>query len=387
MQSSSSQDKVTKLVMPWAVYHFRTVLTVYLHQGKPFSSLKDTLINNKQVAMWTAHDPVLSRVRHMVENGWSHDIRGELAPYKHQEMELGVVRYLLCMGEQSCDTNSCMARSKHWNCCMKDIWACQEWRQKPVGWCGGWKLIQILKRWSNCEVSANSHITIQHLFCVSHGISLQNCRKDFTWTMQGLSWGKCSLIVVDSYSKWIDAEIVTSASSALTVKKVEEVICHFWVASHSHVGQWSCICWGRVWNFREEKWHSTQPHYPYHPASNRQVESVVPLWRKDWSKLVKELWKLYSTMWNTRVTWTSFAYSPGPIASRSAHVWMCRLNKSVKFQIVIREPGIDNLRWKTWFMWGTYHPNLPGFLGLSLELEDFKLTLLNWIQEWWCVTT
>ena len=50
--------------------------------------------------MWTAHDPVLSRVRHMVENGWSHDIIGELSPYKHQEMELSVVRGCLLWGSR-----------------------------------------------------------------------------------------------------------------------------------------------------------------------------------------------------------------------------------------------------------------------------------------------
>ena len=36
----------------------------------------------------------------MVENGWSHDIIGELSPYKHQEMELSVVRGCLLWGSR-----------------------------------------------------------------------------------------------------------------------------------------------------------------------------------------------------------------------------------------------------------------------------------------------
>lgn len=39
--------------------------------------------------------------------------------------------------------------------------------------------------------------------------------------------GKMLLIVVDSYSKWIEAEIVTSASSALTVKKLRRLFATF----------------------------------------------------------------------------------------------------------------------------------------------------------------
>ena len=80
-----------------ANYHCRIVLTVHLHQEKPLiKSLKDTPINIKQAERWTAHGPVLSKVRHRVENGWSHDIGEKLAQYKHREMELSVARgYLL----------------------------------------------------------------------------------------------------------------------------------------------------------------------------------------------------------------------------------------------------------------------------------------------------
>ena len=61
----------------------------------------------KQAERWTAHDPVLSKVRHWMENGWSHDIGEKLAQYKHREMELSVARGYLLWGSRVVIPTAC----------------------------------------------------------------------------------------------------------------------------------------------------------------------------------------------------------------------------------------------------------------------------------------
>ena len=67
------------------------------------------------MAKWTAHDPVLPRVSHLIDKGWTgaNDNDDNLAPYKQRQNELGVVKGCILWGSRVVVTTAGRAKALH----------------------------------------------------------------------------------------------------------------------------------------------------------------------------------------------------------------------------------------------------------------------------------
>ena len=58
--------------------------------------------------------------------------------------------------------------------------------------------------------------------------------------------GKMLLVVIDAYSKWVEAIPMGSTSAALTIIQFTQTVCSVWFAFNLSVGQWPAIHCSRV---------------------------------------------------------------------------------------------------------------------------------------------
>ena len=87
--------------------------------------------------------------------------------------------------------------------------------------------------------------------------------------------GKMLLIVVDAHSKWIDVEIVNSATAPVTVEKVRKIFATHGLLTTVVSDNGAVFTSEEFETFLERNGIHHIRITPYHPASNGQAERAV----------------------------------------------------------------------------------------------------------------
>ena len=176
-----------------------------------------TLVTADQVKAWTDKDPVLSRVREMVHNGWSAKDRGEeFAPYEVRKLELSIQNGCVMWGSRVVvpkPGQGSVMRQLHQ--CHPGVSRMKALARSYVWWPKLDKEVEdTVKACTTCQEHRN----------VPAPAPLHPWDwPDKPWSRihvdyAGPFMGKMFFVLIDAHSKWMDVYPVNSATSATTIE-------------------------------------------------------------------------------------------------------------------------------------------------------------------------
>ena len=240
-------------------------------------------VTAEHIKQWTNNDPVLSKVRTMLQQGWQNSSEADLIPYQRRKNELSV----------------------HDGCVM---WGCGVIVPPP----GHDKIIQELHEGHpgimRMKALARSFVwwpqldrDIENL--VGNCDDCQNTRhlpsvallQPWEWPQKpwvrvhadyaGPLMNKYFLIVVDSHSKWIEVRPVNNATSSVTIDQLRSIYATHGLPEMSVTGNGSVFTSDEFQKFVKQNGIRHVKSAPYHPASNGLVERAVQTFKEFMKKM------------------------------------------------------------------------------------------------------
>ena len=236
-------------------------------------TLKSSPVSATDIRTWTSKDPFLSRVKELVLQGWVDTIDEQLQPYQRRKDELSIHAGCVLLGSQVVVTPA--GRQKFMEVRHQGHPGIS--RVKGLARCFVWwpgmdlDLENMVKQCPNCQVNQKS----------SPVAPLHPWEwPQHPWTRLHIDYagpflGKMFLITVDAYSKWIDAQVLSAATSYKTIEHLRTLF-----ATH---GNPTTIVSDNGTPFTSAEFAEfttkNSIHYvkvsPYHPSSNGLAERAV----------------------------------------------------------------------------------------------------------------
>ena len=265
----SHADCMSRLPLPDAPIHVPVPQEVVL----ALSTLDETPINSDQIEKWTSADPVLSQVRRFVEQGWSDQTPPEFDCYRHRKDELSVQQGVLFWGARVIippKGRDALLRELHDT--HPGIVKMKALARSYLWWPGlDMEIERHVKDCNTCQIySRQPPVAPLH-----------------PWEWPGRTWhrihidyagpfeGRMLLIIVDAHSKFIDAHIVSSATTSVTLTKLRQTF-SFTGLPHTIVSDnGSCFTSDEFEQFCRANGIKHVRCSPYHPSSNGAAERAV----------------------------------------------------------------------------------------------------------------
>ena len=249
-------------------------------------TLQTSPVDATQIRTWTNSDPLLARVRDMVLKGWSNTSEEDLKPYQHRQNELSVhagcilpgnrvvipsagyqkVLELLHQGHPGITRMKALARSFVWWPGMdsdlenkvKLCPSCQQNQKTPeVAPLHPWEWSQ--KPWSRLHI-------------------------DYA----GPFLGKMLLVTVDAYSKWLEVQVVNTATSHVTIERLQTLFATHGIPEvvvSDNGTQFTSTEFSQFMIKNGIRYIKTAP---YHPSSNGLAERAVKTFKEGMKKCRSE---------------------------------------------------------------------------------------------------
>lgn len=237
------------------------------------STLESTPLTAQQIAQWTARDPILSMVLRFVLQGWPTVAGEELAPYFRRRDELTTHQGCLLWGSRL------IIPTPGRETLLEDLHDCHPGmvRMKSVArsyfW---WPRLD-----DEIEAKVRSCQTCQEISKAPPKSMLH------PWEWPGKPWyrlhidyagpfeGKMILVIVDAHTKYIDAHVVSSATSENTVLKLRQTFATHGLPVQITSDNGTCFTSAVFGDFCRINGIKHICTAPYHPASNGQAERAV----------------------------------------------------------------------------------------------------------------
>ena len=236
-------------------------------------SLESSTVNVTQIKHWTDHDPVLTKLRQFVRNGWPRSVDSELQPFHSRRLELSIQENCLLWGSRVVIPRpgrekilSLLHEGHPGICKMKSLARNYVWWPKIDADLGA-----KVKQCNQCQLSRpSSPIVPMHPWdwpehpwkCIHVGYA-------------GPISGKMFLIVVDAHSKWMEAEIVNSATSQATIECLRMIFARFGLPEVMVTDNGTCFTSSEFQEFAQCNNIRHVRIAPYHPSSNGLAERAV----------------------------------------------------------------------------------------------------------------
>jgi len=235
--------------------------------------LDTTLVSAKQVKLWTQRDPVMSQVLHFILNGWPQQIASELKPFHNRCTELSVEDNCILWGNRvvippqgrqqlldelhlahpGIDRMKALAHSYLWwpvldsdiEQKVKKCIQCQTNQKRlPKAPLHPWEWPD--KPWSRIHI-------------------------DYAGPFQG----RMFLVIVDSHSKWLEVHVTHSASSAVTIEKLQTTFAALGLPETIVSDNGTCFSSQEFQTFVKQNGIQHIRTTAYHPSSNGLAERYV----------------------------------------------------------------------------------------------------------------
>lgn len=235
--------------------------------------LDETPVMVSKVANWTARDPIMSAVANFVLNGWPPQLSEEFQDYDKRREELSLQDGCLLWGSRVIIPPP--GRDK----------ILQELHEGHPGMVRMKALARSYVWWPRLDAEIELHVKD----CATCQVQKKapSSAPLHPWEWPGQPWhrihidyagpigGKWILVIVDAHSKYIDAHVVTSTSSATTISKLRQTFATHGLP-HSLVSDNAAV-------FTSEEFHQFCTNNgikhirsaPYHPSSNGLAERAV----------------------------------------------------------------------------------------------------------------
>ena len=236
-------------------------------------TLDSTPINVRQIAKWTNEDVVLSRVHNMVLKGWMNTNDPKFLPYQNRKNELSVQSGCILWGSRVVVPKQ--GQKKTLELLHEGHLGISRMKAKARGI--DHDVEKIVKGCAECQHIRHSEIPVPHTPWEPSRERWRRIHIDYAGPFRG----KMFLLVVDSYSKWLDVAIVNSANTTSTVERLRNIF-----ATHGlpdtlvsdNGSVFTCEEFQLLFLKRNGIRHIKT--VPYHPASNGQVERTVQTFKE-----------------------------------------------------------------------------------------------------------
>lgn len=237
-----------------------------------FTSTYKLPITSKEIALATRYDPTLSKVLNFTNNGWSHTTEEQVKPYLTKSSELSVDQGCLLWGSRV------VVPPTH----RKEILQllhCEhpgESRMKSLARCFVYwpgldsDIEELVKNCSICQQTRKSAplAPLQQWSWPRH--AWQRLHLDFA-----AFEGKEFLILVDSYSKWLEVFYMSTTTSKQTIEKLRHCFATFGLPRTIVTDGGPQFTSQEFKEFVESNGFHHLLSPPYHPASNGLAERAV----------------------------------------------------------------------------------------------------------------
>ena len=281
-EKHANADVLSRLPLPEAPSHIpipgETILLM--------DTLQSSVVTVRQIRTWTERDPVLSRVRDLILQGWRYTTDRDLKPYQQRKDELSVHDGCVLWGsrvvvppaghtrvvDQLHEGHLGISRMK--NLARSFVW---------------WPLMD-----QDLEDKAKSCDSCQRTRHQPPPAPLH----PWEWPPRpwarlhadyaGLFLGKMFLIVVDAYSKWLEVKPVASASSATTIEQLRSIFATHGLPEMLVTDNGSIFTSAEFQEFTKLNGIRHVKSAPYHPASNGLAERAVQTFKESMKKNTQE---------------------------------------------------------------------------------------------------
>ena len=250
-------------------------------------------VSAAQLRKWTERDTVLARVRNYTLSGWPRGVPdGELRSYWNRRHELSVLGGCVLWGSrvvipQQARTHvleelhlahpgetrmKALARSYVW-------WPCMDR-----------EIERLVKRWANCQAHARSPAEAPLHPWTYPDRPWTRIHMDFA----GPFLGKYFMVVIDSYSKWMEVEVLSSTTTRVTVKTLQRIFATHGLPEVCVSDNGSNFTSAEFKDFMKGNCILHVKTAPYHPASNGLAERAVATFKGAMKKMANKYGPLES---------------------------------------------------------------------------------------------
>ena len=250
--------------------------------------LDASLVTAAQIKSWTERDPYLSKVRKLVMEGWTETIGDEqFKPYATRKDELSVEDGCVLWGTRVVVPPQLRSRvidELHEG--HPGIGKMKSFARSYVWWPGvDADLEEKVRKCLVCQTNQKS--------------PAKSAMHPWEWPEKpwarlhidhaGPVLGKTLLIIVDAHSKWIDAHIVSSTSSAATIEKLRMTFATHGLPQTVVSDNGTAFTSSEFQEFMRGNGIEHLRSTPYHPSSNGLAERAVQTVKTGVHKLVGTL--------------------------------------------------------------------------------------------------
>lgn len=242
------------------------------------SVIDETPVTATKVALWTDRDPTLSIIKNYVLQGWPATLEEELSAYNRRRSELSIQQGCLLWGSRVIippQGRETILQELH--LCHPGIVRMKALARSYIWWPGIDDEVEATVR--NCGT------------CQEHS-KLPPSAPLHPWEWPGKAWyrlhidfagpmeGKMILVIVDAHSKYIDAHIMSSATSAATIVRLRQTFATHGLPSSIVSDNGTAFTSKEFADFCTKNGIKHIKSSPYHPASNGLAERAVQTVKK-----------------------------------------------------------------------------------------------------------
>ena len=250
---------------------------VYLLEGLEISP-----VTVDQIRTWTDRDPVLAKVRRFVQQGWPRTVDSELQPYHSRQLELSIQDNCLLWGsriivpKQGREKLLALLHEGHPGICkMKGLARSYVW----------WPNIDAdlevqVKQCNQCQLNQPSPPAVPMHPWEWPERPWERIHVDYA----GPFLGKMFLVVVDAHSKWMEIEVVNTATTEATVEQLRAMFARFGLPKVMVTDNGTCFTSSEFAEFTRRNHIRHFKTAPYHPSSNGLAERAVQTFKKGMKK-------------------------------------------------------------------------------------------------------
>ena len=264
------------------------------------------------IKSWTSRDPLLSKVRKMLLQGWQYTTDEAVKPFQRRKDELSM-------------QDGCI------------LWGSRVIIPPP----GRQKVIDELHA-AHPGISSMKSLAQSYVWWPDMDEDLEtkvkNCRQcNWEWPAQpwsrlhidyaGPYQGKMLLVVIDAHSKWMEVSIVNSATTATTIQKLRTMFATHGLPRTVVSDNGSMFTSSDFEEFMQRNGIRHIRTAPYHPASNGLAERAVQTLKEGLKRLTSGCLetKLSRFLFQYRITpHTTTGQPPAQLLmGRCLHSWTC----------------------------------------------------------------
>ena len=261
-QQHGNADVLSRLPLPASVEETSPPGEVVLLM----ETLHNTPVDSKMIRRWTDLDPVLSKVQRLAQSGWKHTSEENLKPYQNRSSELSVQDSCVLWGDRVIipkagrDRTLQVLHNGH-----PGITKMKQLARSVVWWPGIDSDIE--KRVKSCQM-CSLH---QKSPPVAPLHPWEWPRKP--WTRLHIDYagpfmGKMFLVIIDSYSKWLEVTPVPSADTFQTLTVLRQVFSSHGIPETIVSDNGAAFTSSEFEMFTRQNGIRHLTTTPYHPSTN-----------------------------------------------------------------------------------------------------------------------